>query len=137
MTAELEDEMSNIAAGKITKADVVMNSRNLLAKELEALLPMKEEVATALADAVAADAYVGTCPKCGKELVMKMTRKGRRYFGCIGYPDCDFMSWNKPSKEVCPKCGGMMVEKGSHLLCINDDCKTVIDKKKESGTGKE
>jgi len=71
------------------------------------------------------------CPKCGKEIVMKTTRKGRRYYGCIGYPDCDFMSWNRPSKEVCPKCGGMMVEKGSHLLCINEECKTVVDKKKE------
>ncbi len=71
------------------------------------------------------------CPKCGKELVMKMTRKGRRYYGCIGYPDCDFMSWNKPSKKACPKCGGMMVEKGSHLMCINEECKNVIDRIKE------
>lgn len=72
-----------------------------------------------------------SCPNCGKELVLKMTRKGRRYYGCIGYPDCDFMSWNRPSKEVCPKCGGLMVEKGNHLLCINDKCKTVTDRKKE------
>ena len=36
------------------------------------------------------------CPKCGKELVMRRTRKGRRYFGCEGYPECDYMSWQKP-----------------------------------------
>ena len=62
---------------------------------------------------------------------MKMTRKGRRYFGCIGYPDCDFMTWNKPSKEVCANCGSMMVEKGNKLMCINEECKNVIDRKKE------
>lgn len=37
-----------------------------------------------------------SCPKCGKELVMRRTRKGRRYFGCEGYPECDYMSWQKP-----------------------------------------
>ncbi|MBR2186003.1 MAG: type I DNA topoisomerase [Lachnospiraceae bacterium] len=72
-----------------------------------------------------------SCPKCGKDLVMKMTKKGRRYYGCIGYPECDFMTWNAPSKEVCPKCGGLMVKKGSRLMCINEDCKTVIEKKDE------
>ena len=72
-----------------------------------------------------------SCPKCGKDIVMKMTKKGRRYYGCIGYPDCDFMTWNAPSKEACPKCGGLMVKKGSRLMCINEDCKTVIEKKEE------
>ncbi len=36
------------------------------------------------------------CPKCGKDIVIKRTRKGRKYYGCLGYPDCDFMSWQKP-----------------------------------------
>lgn len=62
------------------------------------------------------------CPKCGKDIVVRMTRKGRRYFGCIGYPECDFMSWQKPSDEKCPKCGAFMVEKGSRLLCANEEC---------------
>jgi DNA topoisomerase-1 len=62
------------------------------------------------------------CPKCGKDVVIKMTRKGRRYFGCIGYPDCDFMSWNKPAEQSCPRCGAYMVEKGSRLLCSNSEC---------------
>jgi DNA topoisomerase-1 len=63
-----------------------------------------------------------SCPKCGKDIVIKMTRKGRRYFGCIGYPDCDFMSWNKPTEHSCPKCGAFMMEKGSRLLCSNEEC---------------
>ncbi|MCM1539014.1 MAG: type I DNA topoisomerase [bacterium] len=40
------------------------------------------------------------CPKCGKDLVIKRTRKGRRYYGCLGYPDCDFMSWQKPEDRI-------------------------------------
>jgi len=62
------------------------------------------------------------CPKCGMDVVIKMTKKGRRYFGCIGYPDCDFMSWQKPSETPCPRCGAYMVEKGSRLLCSNAEC---------------
>ena len=68
------------------------------------------------------------CPKCGKDIVMRMSKKGRRYYGCSGFPDCDFMSWAKPSNEKCPKCGSMMVEKGQHLICMNDECKYVADK---------
>ncbi len=66
MTAELEQEMDQIAEGKTSKDEVVTNSRNLLAQQLADLMPHSEEVRDALADAVAADAYVGPCPKCGK-----------------------------------------------------------------------
>ncbi len=69
------------------------------------------------------------CPKCGNDIVMKMTRKGRRYYGCIGFPDCDFMSWPKPSAVKCPDCGSMMVEKGNRLVCTNEECKKVLDRK--------
>lgn len=43
------------------------------------------------------------CPKCGKDLAIKRTRKGRKYYGCLGYPDCDFMSWQKPEVSGDPK----------------------------------
>ncbi len=69
------------------------------------------------------------CPKCGKDVVMKMSKKGRRYYGCSGFPDCDFMSWARPTNEKCPKCGSMMVERGQHLVCSNDECKTVVKNK--------
>ena len=62
------------------------------------------------------------CPKCGKELVLRKTKKGRKYYGCEDNPDCDFMSWQKPSVEKCPECGGMMVEKGNKLLCTHEGC---------------
>ncbi|MBO5458780.1 MAG: type I DNA topoisomerase [Lachnospira sp.] len=62
------------------------------------------------------------CPKCGKEVVMKKTKKGRRYFGCEDNPQCDFMSWQKPSEKSCPQCGGYMLEKGSKLVCADESC---------------
>ncbi len=61
------------------------------------------------------------CPLCGKEVVIKKTRKGRRYYGCED-PDCEFMSWQKPSTKKCPECGSYMVEKGSKLVCSNQEC---------------
>lgn len=62
------------------------------------------------------------CPKCGKDIVIKKTKKGRKYYGCIGNPDCDFMVWQKPSAEKCPKCGSMMLQKGNKLVCMNEAC---------------
>ena len=68
------------------------------------------------------------CPKCGKDIVLRKTKKGRKYYGCENNPDCDFMSWQKPSKEKYPKCGGLMVEKGNKLLCINEACGYIENK---------
>ncbi len=69
------------------------------------------------------------CPKCGKEVVLKKTRNGRKYYGCEDNPDCDFMSWQRPSAEKCPKCGGYMVERGNHLTCADPNCGYVEAKK--------
>ena len=62
------------------------------------------------------------CPKCGKDIVIRKTKKGRRYYGCEGNPDCDFMSWQKPVAKKCPQCGGYMVEKGNRLVCADKMC---------------
>ena len=62
------------------------------------------------------------CPLCGKEVVSKKTKKGRKYYGCENNPECEFMSWQKPSAKPCPKCGGYMVEKGNKLACANEQC---------------
>ncbi len=75
------------------------------------------------------------CPKCGREIVLRRTKKGRRYFGCEGNgADCDFMSWQKPSLQKCPVCGGYMVEKGNRLTCADPACGTVMNRE-EHGTG--
>ena len=63
-----------------------------------------------------------TCPKCGKDIVLRKTKKGRKYFGCEDYPACDFMSWSKPVEKKCPECGGFMVEKGNKLACADEKC---------------
>ena len=69
------------------------------------------------------------CPKCGKDVVLKKTKKGRKYFGCIDNPDCDFMTWQRPSSVRCQRCGGVMLEKGNKLVCNNEECGFVCDKK--------
>ena len=71
------------------------------------------------------------CPKCGDDIVIKKTKKGRRYYGCINNPECDFMSWQKPSEKKCPKCGGAMVEKGNKIVCMDEQCGYVEAKEKK------
>ena len=70
------------------------------------------------------------CPKCGKEVVLRKTKKGRRYYGCEDNPNCDFMSWQKPVAETCPDCGNYKVEKGDKLVCVDQKCGFVKDPKK-------
>ncbi len=71
------------------------------------------------------------CPKCGKDIVIRKTKKGRRYYGCEGNPDCDFMSWQKPVAKKCPQCGGYMVEKGNRLVCADKMCGYICEKTQE------
>ena len=62
------------------------------------------------------------CPKCGKDIVLKKTKKGRKYYGCIGNPDCDFMVWQKPVNEKCDRCGSILLQKGNKLVCSKEGC---------------
>ncbi len=135
MTANLEEEMTSIAAGGSTKVDVVTHSRNLLSRELANLMPHSEEVKDALADAVAADAYVGPCPKCGKDLQLRSSQKTRSMFiGCAGWPDCD-VTYPLPKgkieslEERCPVCGMPQIKVTAfrskpRILCIDPNCET-------------
>ena len=72
------------------------------------------------------------CPKCGKDIVVRKTKKGRRYFGCEANPECDFMSWQKPSAKSCPQCGGLLVEKGTKLVCASEECGYVEEQARTS-----
>lgn len=69
------------------------------------------------------------CPKCNKDIVLRKTKKGRKYYGCEDNPECDFMSWQKPSTIRCKECGNMMVEKGNKLVCTEEQCGYVEEKK--------
>ena len=69
-----------------------------------------------------------SCPVCGKRLLEKTSRKNRKFYGCEGYPECDFVSWDKPVNEKCPKCGHYMIEKRNNKgetlhLCTNENCR--------------
>ena len=62
------------------------------------------------------------CPKCGKDIVLKKTKKGRKYYGCIDNPECDFMVWQRPVADKCDRCGSIMLQKGNKLVCSNENC---------------
>lgn len=62
------------------------------------------------------------CPKCNNEIVKRVTRKGRPFYGCINYPECDFMSWNRPVSKACPECGKYMIIKGKKIVCSDNEC---------------
>lgn len=62
------------------------------------------------------------CPKCGGDIVRKLTRKGRPFYGCINYPECEFTSWNRLVDKKCPKCGKYMVIKGRKIACSDNEC---------------
>lgn len=69
------------------------------------------------------------CPKCGRDIVMRKTKKGRRYYGCENNPECDFMVWQRPSGKKCPRCGNVLLERGSKLSCADEQCGYVEAKK--------
>ena len=139
MTAELEGDMTKVSEGKATQDQVVTHSRALLAGMMDALIEHKEDLGEAIADAVTADAKVGVCPKCGKDLVMKNSAKTRGSFiGCMGWPDCD-VTYPVPSRVkiipiegeggVCPECGAPRIKcqpfrQRAYEQCVNPACPT-------------
>ncbi len=71
------------------------------------------------------------CPKCEGEIILRKTKKGRKYYGCENNPECDFMSWQRPSEKRCPDCGGVLLEKGNKLVCMDQQCGYVETRAKE------
>ena len=76
------------------------------------------------------------CPSCGARLMEKTSRKNRKFFGCECYPECEFVSWEKPVVDKCPQCGGYMVEKRGRKgelwhLCANDTCRCRVEIQQE------
>ena len=139
MTAELDDDMTKVAEGADTQEHVVEHSRALLAGMLDALIEHKDDLGEAISDAVTADARVGACPKCGKDLVMKTSAKTRGSFiGCMGWPECD-VTYPVPSGvkvspiegegAVCPECGAPRIKcqpfrQKAYEQCVNPQCPT-------------
>ena len=71
----------------------------------------------------------GICPKCGEgRMLLRKSAKGRVYYGCEKYPDCDFVSWDRPVADKCPVCGSYMVLKrggkdAMYHVCANETCR--------------
>ncbi len=138
MTAELEDDMTKVADGAQTQEQVVSHSRALLAGLMDVLVEHTDDLSDAIADAVTADAKVGTCPKCGRDLVVKSSAKTRGSFvGCMGWPDCDVtyplpqgkISALEGDAAVCPECGAPRVKvqpfrSRAYEVCVNPACPT-------------
>ena len=64
----------------------------------------------------------GLCPKCGKRVIAKRSKTGKQFFGCEGYPECNFMTWDTPLTERCPKCGSTLFRKGKMVHCLKEGC---------------
>lgn len=138
MTSELESDMSEVAEGRETQEKVVTHSRALLAGLVGPLIEHKDDLGNAIADAATADARVGVCPKCGKDLVMKTSAKNHsRFIGCMGWPDCDVtypvpkgkISAIEGEQGVCPVCHAPRIKvqpmrQRAYEVCVNPACPT-------------
>ena len=144
MTANLEEEMTAIAAGQTSRDEVVNHSRQLLADIIDELLPRAEQVGEALSDAVHADAKIGSCPKCGHDLLLKSSSKTRSSFiGCSHWPECD-VTYPVPQgrieavDDLCPVCHGAQIKvtafrSRAQIVCIDPHCSTNVEPEIELG----
>ncbi len=134
MTATLEEDMDKISEGKKTLDETVKESREMLTKVVVDLEKEKEKIRSNIQDAHKEQNTIGTCPKCGKDLVIRRSKRGKRFVGCSGYPDCK-NTYSLPQKgkvvttdKKCEKCGSPIVKiinKGRRpwIICLNMDCK--------------
>jgi DNA topoisomerase-1 len=133
MTAVLEKDMNAIAEGQKTLDETVSESRQMLAEVVKSLEEDKEKIRTSIKNAFKEQNTVGPCPKCGKNLVLRVSKKGKRFVGCTGYPDCK-NTYSLPQKgfltltdKTCNKCQAPIVTvkikgKKPWNLCINPEC---------------
>ena len=117
----IEDEVSDVPCDKCGRMMVIKRGRygKFLAcpgyPECKNAKPIVEEIKA-------------PCPKCGRKVLAKRSKTGKRFYGCSGYPECDFVSWNEPVEKKCPECGSYMVKKyskksGDYIQCSNNECK--------------
>ncbi len=122
---QLKEDITDIPCEKCGKMMVVKVGR--FGKFLAC--PAYPECKTTKPFVVETDA---TCPVCGGKVISKKSKRGYTFFGCDKWPECNFMTWDKPTNEKCPKCGKSLFKgKGSVLSCLNENCgyKAVATKK--------
>ncbi len=144
MTAELEKSMDAISEGKISKENVVDESRDVLRRVYENLTESEREFADIVWNGIRGDETLGKCPESGHNLIVRRNRKsGKRFVGCEGYPECR-VTYPLPQRGTiiptgtqCDACGSPEIKvlggKRPWITCINMDC----PKKQEQREAKE
>ncbi len=144
-TANMESLLDGVAEGKVHWKTIIENFYPDLeaavekAEEEQEQVKIEDEVTDVICDQCGRNMVIKygphgrflACPVCGKDVVIRKTKKGRKYYGCEDNPECEFMSWQKPSTKKCPRCGSYMVEKGSKLLCGDEKCGYVENMEKK------
>jgi len=138
MTAELEEEMNEIAEGRKSLDDVVNDSRRLLREAVEMLEKRKDDIRKVIKDAMFKQNFAGKCPRCGSDLIIRKSKNGKRFIGCSNYPRCD-NSYPLPQRgnvifegESCPHCGApvmTVIYKKKWKKCVNPECPSNREKK--------
>ncbi|OPX59280.1 MAG: Reverse gyrase [Methanomassiliicoccales archaeon PtaB.Bin215] len=135
MTAQLEKDMDAIANGDSSLVEVVQESQAMLLDIVEVMTKQRKEIGDEIRNALQEQRFIGTCPKCGKDLRIVRSRKGSEFIGCSGYPECDVTypkpggALVQPSEEKCEVCGlpkVKVIRRGSpvKLQCIDPDCQS-------------
>ena len=90
MTAALEDDMDLIAEGSRAEKEVEDESREMLDAVFDELVNNQEQITESLRTSMREDKIIGTCEKCASKLIIRRSKRGGRFIGCTGYPECDF-----------------------------------------------
>ena len=133
MTSKLEYDMDAISEGKKTLDETINESRKMLTRVIISLEKDKEKIKTKINNASRQQSVIAKCPECGKDLVIRFSKKGNRFVGCTGYPDCT-NTYPIPQKggiamvnDPCRKCKSPQIKilnKGKRpwLICLNPEC---------------
>ena len=79
----------------------------------------------------------GKCPECGKPMRRMTSKNGKIYYGCTGYPECKFLSWDIPTGDKCPTCGKFLIRKGGKIECSDKKCGYVAPAEEADESGKD
>lgn len=134
MTSDLEKEMDNIAAGKKEKDEVVLNSSKKLHEIISMLEKDKKDFVLKIKNSTSLKKIIGVCESCGKDLVIRKGKSGKRFVGCSGYPECN-VTFALPqkgiitiTKEKCNACSAPVIKvknkNFNYKMCLNMNCKT-------------
>ncbi|MCK4613643.1 MAG: DNA topoisomerase I, partial [Thermoplasmata archaeon] len=143
MTSRLEQDMSKIAEGESRLKEVVEESRKMLDKAMELLIKNRMEIRESLISALREQNTAGSCPECGKSLIIRQSRYGKRFIGCSGYPRCKVTyplpqrGKILPTRNSCKFCGAPVVrlimrKQRPREFCVNMDCTSNQGKGKNS-----